>query len=143
FIMAGSGDMELRIIEKAAELGISHNIFFTGFLRGDEVDKAYQMADVFVMPSVSEPFGIAPLESLTNSTPVIISKQSGISEILKNCLVVDFWDIDEMTNKIMALLKYRSLNETLVEEGFAEVRNFKWQDAAKKCIDIYKMTGAT
>jgi len=102
--MAGSGDLMHRAIEMAAELGIGHKVFFTGFLQGDELKKIYKMADVYVMTSVSEPFGIVPLEALDNDTPVIISKQSGVSEVLAHVsevlahvLKVDFWDIDEMS----------------------------------------------
>src|SRR6185436_11063838 len=98
FVMAGSGDMAVRMIEEAAHLGIGHRFTFTGFLRGRDVDRVFQMADCYVMPSVSEPFGIAPLEAMRNDVPVIISKQSGVSEVLTHALKVDFWDIDEMAN---------------------------------------------
>jgi glycosyltransferase involved in cell wall biosynthesis len=103
--MAGDGDMTHRMIEYAAYLGIGHKVFFTRFLRGADVDRAYQMADLYVMPSVSEPFGIAPLEAMQRGVPVLISKQSGISEVLKHALRVDFWDIDQMANKTVAVLK--------------------------------------
>jgi glycosyltransferase involved in cell wall biosynthesis len=137
FIMAGSGDMEPFIIEKAAELGISDKVLFAGFMKGKEVDEAYRMADLYVMPSVSEPFGITPLEALRNNVPVIISKQSGVSEVLQNALKVDFWDIDEMANKIINVLKYGELREELSERGSEEVRKFSWLTPAGKCIDVY------
>ena len=138
FVMAGSGDMMYRSIELAAHLGIGHKVLFTGFLRGDDVRKIYQMADLYVMPSVSEPFGIAPLEALDNDVPVIISKQSGVSEVLRHALKVDFWDVNEMANKIVAVLKYPPLEMTLRNHGNFEVRRLRWRDAAENCLRIYK-----
>jgi glycogen(starch) synthase len=138
FVMAGSGDMMNRSIEMAAELGIGHKVLFTGFLRGQDVQKIYQMADLYVMPSVSEPFGIAPLEALNHDVPVIISKQSGVSEVLTHALKVDFWDTNEIANKIIAVLKYPPLQETLANHGNYEVRKLRWKDAAQKCINIYQ-----
>ncbi len=143
FVMAGSGNMEPFIIEKAAELGIADKFLFTGFLQGDDVHKAYQMANVYVMPSVSEPFGITPLESMTNGTPVIISNQSGVSEVINHCLKVDFWDIDELSNKILGVLNYSSLHEELKENASTEVRKFSWDLPAAKCINIYNQLIST
>ena len=137
FVMAGSGDMMKRTVEMAAEMGIGHKVLFTGFLRGNDVQKVYQMADLYVMPSVSEPFGIAPLEALNHDVPVLISKQSGVSEILTHVLKVDFWDTDEMANKIAAVLKYPPLQMTLREHGNFEVRKLKWKQAAENCARIY------
>jgi glycosyltransferase involved in cell wall biosynthesis len=137
FVMAGSGDMIRRIIELAAEMGIGHKVLFTGFLRGEDVEKIYRMADLYVMPSVSEPFGIAPLEALSHDVPVIVSKQSGVSEILTHVLKVDFWDISEMANKIIAVLKHPPLHSTLKEHGSFEVRKLSWTDAAKSCVSVY------
>jgi glycosyltransferase involved in cell wall biosynthesis len=137
FIIAGSGDMEPFIIEKAAELGISKNVLFAGFLQGNDVDKAYKMADLYVMPSVSEPFGITALEAIRNGTPILISKQSGVSEVVKHCLKADFWDIDDIANKILAALSYKTLHETLKEHASLEIKKFNWDEPAKKCIDIY------
>ncbi|NQT01166.1 MAG: glycosyltransferase family 4 protein [Planctomycetes bacterium] len=140
FVMVGSGDMMHRSIEMAAELGIGHKVLFTGFLRGEEVQKIYQMADLYVMPSVSEPFGIAPLEALNHDVPVIISKQSGVSEVLTHALKVDFWDTNEIANKMIAVLKYPPLRETLANHGNFEVRKLRWKDAAAKCLRIYEKT---
>ena len=140
FVMVGSGDMMHRAIEMAAELGIGHKVLFTGFLRGEDVQKIYQMADLYVMPSVSEPFGIAPLEALNHDVPVIISKQSGVSEVLTHALKVDFWDTNEIANKIVAVLKYPPLQETLANHGNFEVRKLRWKDAARKCVNIYQET---
>jgi len=138
FVMAGSGDLARRTIEMAAEMGIGHKVLFTGFLRGDDVDKVFQMADLFVMPSVSEPFGLVPLEALRNDVPVLISKQSGVAEVLTHALKVDFWDVHEMANKILAVLKYPPLRETLREHGHYEMRKLSWTDAGNKCLDVYE-----
>lgn len=137
FVMAGSGDMERTIIESAVDLGISDKVIFTGFLRGDDIARAYRMADLYVMPSVSEPFGLTPLESLMQGTPVLISKQSGVSEVLSHCLKVDFWDVDEMANQIVSVLRYSALHSTLRTHGFQEVRQLTWDGAARKCINVY------
>ena len=140
FIMAGDGDMKHRIINLAAQLGIGHKVLFTGFLRGDDVDKVYQMADLYVMPSVSEPFGITPLEAMRRNVPVLVSKHSGISEVLLHVLKVDFWDIDEMANKIVAVLKHPPLQRTLSKNGFSESHKFHWSDSALKVKRIYEET---
>lgn len=138
FVMAGTGDMMHRIIEMAAQMGIGHKVLFTGFLHSKDVQKVYQMADLYVMPSVSEPFGIAPLEALNHDVPVLISKQSGVSEVLTHVLKVDFWDIQEMANKIIAVLKYPPLQLTLRQHGNFEVRRLRWSGAAEKCLKIYE-----
>jgi glycosyltransferase involved in cell wall biosynthesis len=129
--------MEPRIIERAAELGISRNVLFAGFLKGEEINKAYQMADLYVMPSVSEPFGITPLEAMRNGTPVLISKQSGVSEVIHHCLKTDFWDVNDIAGKILAVLHYRTLSHTLKEHGSIEVKKFNWDIPAQKCIAAY------
>ena len=138
FVMAGSGDMMRRTIELAADMGIGHKVLFTGFLHGKDVEKVYKMADLYVMPSVSEPFGIAPLEALNHDVPVLISKQSGVAEVLTHVLKVDFWDVQEMANKIIAVLRYPPLQMTLREHGNFEVRKLRWEDAARKCLAVYE-----
>ena len=143
FVVAGAGEMYRKLVDRAAELGLGRNVMFTGHLTGADIDKAYQMADLYVMPSVSEPFGITPLESLKNNTPVIISKQSGVSEVLTNVFKVDFWDIDEMTNKIVGVLSYNNLKSSLAENGYRDVEKITWDSAADKCMAIYSnLTGA-
>ena len=137
FIIAGDGDMMRYIIEKVAQEGLSRKILFTGFLRGKDIDRAYALADVYVMPSRSEPFGITPLEAIKNGTPVIISKQSGVSEVLENAFKVDFWDVDEMVNKIVAILRYKALHDELVEHAREELKRISWQNAAHKLDKIY------
>jgi glycosyltransferase involved in cell wall biosynthesis len=137
FVMAGSGDMTRRTIEMAASMGIGHKVLITGFLRGGDVEKVFKMADLYVMPSVSEPFGIAPLEAMSHDVPVIISKQSGVSEVLNHALKVDFWDVNEMANKIVAVLKHPPLASTLRQHGSFEVRRMSWSDAARGCVEVY------
>lgn len=138
FVVAGSGDMALRMIELAANMGIGHKVLFTGFLRGRDVDRVYQMADCYVMPSVSEPFGIAALEAINHRVPTIISKTSGAAEVLTHVLKVDFWDIDEMANKIVAVLKHRPLSQTLMDHGSFELHRLTWEGAAERCITSYE-----
>ncbi len=138
FVMAGSGDMIRQCIQEAADLKLGQYVTFTGFLRGADVDRVFQMADLYVMPSVSEPFGIAPLEALSHNVPVIISKQSGVSEVLTHALKVDFWDIDEMANKILAVLRHRPLQTTLRQHGAIELRKFSWRDSAENLRAVYE-----
>lgn len=138
FVMAGSGDMLNRMIRRVAQLGISHKFHFTGFLKGPDVNHMFQLSDVYVMPSVSEPFGISPLEAMRSNVPVIISKQSGVAEVLKYALKVDFWDIDAMADCIYGLLNYRALANFFIRYGQEEVNNLKWENAAKGVIEVYK-----
>ena len=137
FVMAGDGDRLYGAIDLAAWLGIGHKVFFTRFLRGADVDRVYQMADLYVMPSVSEPFGIAPLEALQHNVPVLVSKSSGIAEAFRNALKVDFWDIDEMANKIIAVLRHPPLQETLRTNGRKEALRFRWEDSAARVNEVY------
>jgi glycosyltransferase involved in cell wall biosynthesis len=138
FVLAGSGDMALRMIDLAASMGIGSKVLFTGFLRGADVEKVYRMADCYVMPSVSEPFGIAALEAISHDVPVILSKTSGASEVLQHVLKVDFWDIDEMANKIVAVLKHPPLGQTLREHGHMELHRLTWDEAAKRSVASYE-----
>jgi glycosyltransferase involved in cell wall biosynthesis len=138
FIMAGSGDMFTRTIELVAGMGIGHKVLFTGFLRGADVDRAFKMADLYVMPSVSEPFGLSPLEAMMHKVPVIISKQSGVAEIIQHALKVDFWDIDEMANKMIAVLRHRPLRECLGRNGTGEAAQINWSNSAVACEEIYR-----
>ena len=138
FVMAGNGDLAARSVEMAAELGIGRYVTFTGFLSSEDVNRLLRMADLYVMPSVSEPFGIAPLEALCHGVPVIISKQAGVAEVLTNALKVDFWDIRQMADKMIAVLTRGPLKQVLGENGAAEVRNFKWATAARRCVEIYE-----
>jgi len=138
FIMAGSGDKVRDVIELAAREGIGHKVTFTGFVRGDDVARVFKMADVFVMPSVSEPFGIAALEAISHDVPVIMSKTAGAGEVLKHVLKVDFWDVDEIANKIIALLRHEPLAREMRSNADLELRQLTWDGAAQKCLDIYQ-----
>ncbi len=138
FVMAGSGDMMNHVIRRVARLGISDRFHFTGFLRGDDVDKMFQLSDVYIMPSVSEPFGISPLEAMRSNVPVIISKQSGVAEVLDYAVKVDYWDVDAMADAIYGLITYPSLNKMFSEKGLEEVTRLKWNNAAAKIKDVYQ-----
>ncbi len=138
FVMGGSGDMLRKMIKRAAALRISDKFHFTGFLKGDDVNHIFAMSDVFVMPSVSEPFGIVPLEAMRSSVPVIISKQSGVAEVLHHAVKVDFWDIDAMSDAIYGLCNYEGLSKMFKKYGKQEVENLKWEDAALKVKSIYE-----
>lgn len=138
FVMAGSGDKLYRTIERAAGLRLMSHFHFTGFLKGDDVSKMFAMSDVYVMPSVSEPFGISPLEAARSGIPVIISKQSGVKEVLKHAIALDFWDTDAMANAIHALAEYKGLTRLMVQGAKKELNNLSWEMQAEKIIHVYK-----
>ncbi len=140
FVMAGSGDLLNRSIRRVAKLGIADRFHFTGFLRGADVQRMFCYSDVYVMPSVSEPFGISPLEAMRAEVPTIISKQSGVAEVLKHAIKVDFWDIDAMADAMYALLNYPALPEMAVRCGLDEVNSLKWENAALKVKEVYSST---
>ncbi|MFY9515035.1 MAG: glycosyltransferase family 4 protein [Dysgonamonadaceae bacterium] len=137
FVMAGSGDMLNDMIHMAADRGIADRFHFTGFLRGRQVYEMFKSSDVYVMPSVSEPFGISPLEAMQCGVPCIISYQSGCSEILNYVIKTDYWDVDAIADSIYSLCTYPGISEFLKEEGKKEVDNIKWEYAAQKVRDIY------
>lgn len=137
FVMAGSGDMMERMIYLAAEKGLSDRFHFTGFLKGKQVYEMLKRSNVYIMPSVSEPFGISPLEAMQCGIPTIISKQSGCAEILDKAIKVDYWDIDAIADAVYGICKYPSLAEYLSVEGRNEVSNIKWEYAGQKVRDIY------
>ncbi len=136
FILSGSGDMDRSVMELASNLGIADHVIFTGFMQGAERSEVYAAADLFVMPSVSEPFGITPLEAMRLGTPVLISKQSGVSEIIRHALKADFWDVDEMANQILAVVAHAGLRQTLSNHGLAEAETITWAQAAQKLDGI-------
>lgn len=138
FIMAGSGDLMNQMIARVAELGISDHFHFTGFLKGNDVYQMLRMTDVFVMPSVSEPFGIVPLEAMQFNVPVIISNQSGVSEIIKHAIKVDFWDTYAMADAIYGILNYNALATYFSNKGKHEVEHLKWINSAREVTDVYK-----
>ena len=137
FVMAGSGDMMKKMVNLAASKKIMDKFHFTGFLKGDDVFKMLQMSDVYIMPSVSEPFGISPLEAMQSNVPVIISNQSGVAEILTYAVKVDYWDIEAMADAIYGLLNYEGAHEFFKQYGREEVENLKWENAAQNVKDVY------
>jgi glycosyltransferase involved in cell wall biosynthesis len=138
FVMAGSGDMMERMMRRAAALKITDRFHFTGFLKGNDVFTMLEMSDVYIMPSVSEPFGISPLEAMQSNVPVIISKQSGVAEILTHAVKTDFWDIDAMADAIYGILNYPELNRMIIKNGKKEVIKLKWDNSARHVKDIYE-----
>jgi len=138
FIMAGSGDRLRSAIDLAAQMGIAGRVVFTGFLRGADVERVFRMADLFVMPSVSEPFGLVPLEALNHGVPVIISRQSGVAEVLPHAPAIDFWDVDTLARCIIATLKDASLRARLLAEGRRELETITWDAAARRCLQVYR-----
>jgi glycosyltransferase involved in cell wall biosynthesis len=138
FVMAGSGDMMERMMRRAASLRITDRFHFTGFLRGKDVFTMLTMSDVYIMPSVSEPFGISPLEAMQSNVPVIISKQSGVAEILTHAVKTDFWDIDAMADAIYGILNYPALSSMFIRNGKEEVIRLKWDNSARHVKDIYE-----
>jgi glycosyltransferase involved in cell wall biosynthesis len=138
FVMAGSGDMMERMIRRAASLKITDRFHFTGFLKGMDVYRMLAMSDVYIMPSVSEPFGISPLEAMQSNVPVIISKQSGVAEVLTHAVKTDFWDIDAMADAIYGILNYPALASMFIKNGKEEVIRLKWDNSARHVKDIYE-----
>ena len=138
FVMAGSGDMMNHVIRRVARLGIADRFHFTGFLKGDDVHKMFQLSDVYIMPSVSEPFGISPLEAMRANVPSIISKQCGVAEVLDYAVKVDYWYVDAMADAIYGFVKYPALAKMFSEKGLEEVTGLKWNNAAAKIKTVYE-----
>jgi len=138
FVVAGSGDRMSAMMDQAAAAGLTERFLFTGFLPPAELDRLYARADVYVMPSVSEPFGLTALEALQQGTPVIISKSAGVSEVVRNVLRVEFGDVDDLASKILAVLAFAPLKDALSSRGRAEVRRLSWRDAAARCVAVYR-----
>ncbi len=138
FVMAGNGDMMEKMIRLAASRNIADRFHFTGFLRGKQVYEMLKASDVYIMPSVSEPFGISPLEAMQMGVPCIISKQSGCAEILHNVIKVDYWDTNAIADAIYSIIKYPAMANQLRERGLEEVSQIVWKKAGSKCVNIYK-----
>lgn len=138
FVMAGNGDMYEQMIRYAAELGITDKFYFTDFLKGDDVTKMFAVSDVYVMPSVSEPFGISPLEAMRSNVPVIISKQSGVAEVLKNAVKIDYWDEDALADAIYGIVNYNGLSKMFIRQSKKEVDEMKWNKPAQEVKNIYE-----
>lgn len=137
FVISGSGDMEGAMIKQVASRGLSNKFIFCGFLRGDELNRVYKAADIFVMPSVSEPFGLVPLEAMISEVPVLVSKESGVSEVLTSALKSHFWDIDDMADKVISVLRHKKLQNHLSVNGREEVKAIHWHKAAESLVDLY------
>jgi len=137
FVMAGAGDMFEKMVSRTAQLKINDKFYFTGFLQGDEIQQLFSQSDLYVMPSVSEPFGICPLEAMAAGVPVIISKQSGVSEVVKHAIKVNFWDTDAMADAIYGLVNYNKLSTVLKLNGQKEIEKIRWKDTAEKVRKIY------
>ncbi len=138
FVMAGSGDMWPRMVERVAELRLGDRFHFTGFLRGAEVERIYALSDLYVMPSVSEPFGITPLEAMVYNVPIIVSRQSGVAEILDHAVKVDFWDVEKLAASIIRLLTREEETRRLVKLNSLQLRELKWELAAEKVLKVYQ-----
>jgi glycogen(starch) synthase len=128
--------MMRQMIELVGARGIGNRFHFTGFLQGEEIERIFSLSDLYVMPSVSEPFGISPLEAMLYDVPVIISRQSGVAEILKHALKVDFWDVTDMAGKIIAVLKYPVLAGEMTQKAQEELRKIRWETAAERITEI-------
>lgn len=142
FVMVGSGDMMNRMITRTAELKIGNHFYFPGFLRGEDVAKMYSMSDLYVMPSVSEPFGISPLEAMEHGVPVIISRQSGVAEVVGSVFKVDFWDTRQLAGKMLALLHYPELGKAMIHNGARELDGITWEKAAESVAHVYNRVAA-
>jgi glycogen synthase len=135
--MAGSGDLLPQIMERVAHLRLSSKFHFTGFLKGDEVDKVWSMTDVYVMPSVSEPFGITPLEAIQQGVPVIVSNQSGVVEVMPHAIKVDFWNIEDLAGSICSVIRHKSLSTSLTKNSAEHLKQITWEKSARKTKTIY------
>lgn len=138
FVLAGSGNLMIDMIQRVASLRIGKNVHFTGFLNVDQVRDIYKLADVYIMPSVSEPFGLSALEAVSYNVPVIISKQSGAAEVLKHALVSDFWDVEDMSAKVLSLLEQPALRQASIANGNKAAQDITWSQTAEKIIKVYQ-----
>lgn len=138
FLVAGDGDLKAQLVESSAAHGLARNVFFTGFLGPEDVERAYGEADVYVMPSVSEPFGIAPLEALALDVPVIVSRQSGVAEALPSAPKVDYWDVRDLAGKVLLLLERPELREALVASGQRDLERLRWETAAERLVLVFQ-----
>ncbi|MDD3263683.1 MAG: glycosyltransferase family 4 protein [Candidatus Nanoarchaeia archaeon] len=138
FVIVGEGDLMQYMIDRVIELKIEDKFIFTGWLKGQEVEDAYSMSDIHILPSFSEPFGLTPLEASRKGCVNVITKQSGVAEVFNNCLKMDYWDTQEAANKIISLIRYSELREEMKEKAYEELKGFSWDKPAKKVINIYK-----
>lgn len=140
FVMAGNGELRNQMLDLCARYGITDRFHFAGFLNGNEVSRMLCQSDLFIMPSVSEPFGIVPLEAMQANVPVIISLQSGVSELIRNVIKTDFWDVHAMADAVHGILKYKKLSKTMIAEGKQEVNKLNWDSSAVDIREVYLHT---
>jgi glycogen synthase len=138
FVIAGQGEKLPELVNLSLDLKIADHVLFTGYLKEEEINYAYSMADVYVMPSVAEPYGITALEAAASGTPVIVSKSAGVAEELNHCFKVDFWDTHEMANMIIGILNYNVLGECMRKNSYSEIKNFGWERTTDQTIDVYR-----
>ena len=137
FVMAGTGDMERQILHHSAYLGMGTKFLFAGFLERCEVEQILSSADIFILPSISEPFGIAPLEAMNKGVVTIISKNAGVAEVIQNAYKIDFWDVDRMVSAILELIDSPTVFAELSKRARAEVADMSWHDAVKKIVNVF------
>jgi glycogen(starch) synthase len=138
FAISGQGEQMTELIKMAIDMEIMDNVVFTGYLSDEEMLYAYSIANVYVMPSVAEPFGITALEAIASGTPVIVSKNAGVAEKVSHCFKVDYWDTHEMANMIISILDYPVLGECMRRNSYKELRNFGWDKVAEQTITVYR-----
>jgi len=138
FLIAGKGDKFKELLELSIDLGLENNVFFLGYVPQDDIPRLYDMADVFVMPSVLEPFGITALEAMAAGTPTIVSKTSGVSEVTSNVFKVDFWDTEKMSSRILEILNYKELYEEMSNNCRIEAESIKWEDISRETSKFYR-----
>jgi len=137
FLVAGDGELKSSLVESSALNGLARNVFFTGFLAPEDVERAYAAADLYVMPSVSEPFGIAPLEALSLDVPVIVSRQSGVAETLPSAPKIDYWDVRDLAGKVLMLLDKPDLCRALVESGQRDIERLRWETNGARLVEVF------
>ena len=136
--MAGDGDLMNKMVRRVAELKIGHRFHFTGFLRGDALTNIFKISDLFIMPSVSEPFGIVPIEAMRHEVPVIVSKQSGVAEILPDALKVDFWDVELLTKQILDILNKPAKTKKMIQKNNELLKELNWDKPAERVLEVYE-----
>ena len=137
FVFAGDGEQREELVEMSAKYGISKNVIFTGFVRGKQLRDIYQVSDIFVMSSISEPFGLTALEAAHHGDVLILTKQSGVAEVIRSSMEYDFWDVEKLADEIIAISKSPALRNTLKEGVAREYNKFSWSDVAEKVKNVY------
>lgn len=138
FVIAGAGEQRDELIARAAELNISEQTIFTGFVRGTAWRQIYEIADMFVMSSISEPFGITALEAAAHGTPVIMTKQSGVAEVLTHSLKYDYWDTDRLADMMVNVASSDGLKQTIADNALKQLETISWESMAERCLGVYR-----